>query len=84
MDYTNNILADTINMDQPKSLRALFLEAEHARESLSAFASTNTPSYQDALHAAIATYEAGLQQSEQVSLFSPNETLDDVSSTDLQ
>ncbi|KAF2739076.1 type 2A phosphatase-associated protein 42 [Polyplosphaeria fusca] len=69
--------------DQPKSLRALFLEAEHRREGLSAFPSTNTPTYQEALQTAIALYEASLKQSEQVSLFSPNESLDDVSSTDL-
>ncbi|KAF2258511.1 type 2A phosphatase-associated protein 42 [Lojkania enalia] len=70
--------------DQPKSIRALFLEAEHAREMLSTFPSSNSPTYQENLHHAIATYEACLKQSEQVSLFSPNETLDDVSSSDLQ
>jgi immunoglobulin-binding protein 1 len=70
--------------EEPKSLRALFLKAEHTRDGLSAFASTNTSSYQEALRTVIATYEASQRQCEQVSLFSPNETLDDVSSADLQ
>ncbi|KAF2121560.1 TAP42-like protein [Lophiotrema nucula] len=70
--------------DHPKSIRALFYEAERAREKLSTFASSNTLEYQSALRDALATYEACLQQSEHVSLFSPNETLDDVSSSDLQ
>jgi immunoglobulin-binding protein 1 len=71
--------------EQPKSIRALFLSAESARQALSRVSSpTNSPTYQDSLTNTIATYEQCLQLSQQVSLFSPNETLDDVSSTDLQ
>jgi immunoglobulin-binding protein 1 len=70
--------------DEPKSIRALFLTAERLRNDLSNAYDSNTPSFQEKLSNAIATYESCLTLSEQVSLFSPNETLDDVSSSDLQ
>ena len=70
--------------DEPKSIRALFLSAGRAREDLSASFDTNSPTFQENLNSVIATYEDCLKLSEQVSLFSPNETLDDVSSSDLQ
>ncbi|KAF2188186.1 type 2A phosphatase-associated protein 42 [Zopfia rhizophila CBS 207.26] len=70
--------------DQPKSIRALFSDAERKREDLSSAFDMNNPTFQGNLAAAIATYEECLKLSEQVSLFSPNETLDDVSSSDLQ
>ena len=70
--------------EQPKSIRALFLEAERTRQTLSSSYDTNTSAFQENLSAAIATYEQCLLLSEQVSLFSPNESLDDVSSSDLQ
>jgi hypothetical protein len=71
--------------EQPRSIRALFADAERAREDLAnSYDSTNSASYQEKLQSTISTYEECLQLSEQVSLFSPNETLEDVSSTDLQ
>lgn len=70
--------------EQPRSIRALFLDAERTRQNLANSYDTNSASYQERLQSAIATYEECLQLSEQVSLFSPNETLEDVSSTDLQ
>ncbi|KAF1994790.1 type 2A phosphatase-associated protein 42 [Amniculicola lignicola CBS 123094] len=70
--------------DQPKSIRALFLTAERQRQNLASQPSSNTPSFQENLKTTIATYEECLELSESVSLFSPNETLDDVSSSDLQ
>jgi hypothetical protein len=70
--------------EQPKSIRRLFLEAEQARQTLSSSYDTNTSTFQESLSAAIATYEQCLQLADQVSLFSPNESLDDISSSDLQ
>ena len=70
--------------DRPKSIKYLFHTAERARQDLSTYPSTNSSDYQDALRKAIATYENCLKVAEQASLFSPNETLDDVSSSDLQ
>ncbi|KAF2019945.1 TAP42-like protein [Aaosphaeria arxii CBS 175.79] len=70
--------------EKPRSIRALFLEAEHSRKDLSNSYDSNSSSFQEKLRNTIATYEECLQLSEQASLFSPNETLDDISSTDLQ
>jgi immunoglobulin-binding protein 1 len=70
--------------DEPKSIRALFLTAERSRNNLNSFPDSNSPAYQENLTKAIATYESCLELSEQVSLFSPNESLDDISSSDIQ
>jgi immunoglobulin-binding protein 1 len=70
--------------NEPLSLRGLFLKAEKAREELSSSYEPNSPTFQEKLSATIATYEECLKIAEQVSLFSPNETLEDISSTDLQ
>lgn len=74
------------NMDdeEPKSIRELYRTAERLRNDLSNSPDSNNPAFQETLSTAIATYESCLNLSEQVSLFSPNETLDDVSSSDLQ
>lgn len=45
---------------------------------------TNSATFQENLSKTIATYEECLKVAEQVSLFSPNETLEDISSNDLQ
>jgi immunoglobulin-binding protein 1 len=70
--------------NEPLSLRGLFSKAEKAREELSSSYEPNSPTFQEKLSATIATYEECLKIAEQVSLFSPNETLEDISSTDLQ
>ncbi|USP75975.1 uncharacterized protein yc1106_03249 [Curvularia clavata] len=70
--------------NEPQSLRGLFSKAEKAREELSSSYEPNSPTYQEKLSTTIATYEECLKVAEQVSLFSPNESLEDISSTDLQ
>ncbi|KAF2803073.1 type 2A phosphatase-associated protein 42 [Mytilinidion resinicola] len=70
--------------DQPKSIRWLFVEAERRRDQLEKSWDSNSTAYQENLTAAIATYEECLRVADQVSLYSPNETLDDISSGDLQ
>jgi immunoglobulin-binding protein 1 len=70
--------------EQPRNIRALFLEAEQARKKLQASYDTNSSTYQDTLRKTITTYEECLKLSDEVSLFSPNESLDDISSSDLQ
>ncbi|KAF1982201.1 type 2A phosphatase-associated protein 42 [Aulographum hederae CBS 113979] len=69
---------------QPQSLRGLFSQAEEKRAQLDAYPSSNSPSYQESLRSTISDYEECLRVSDQVTLFSPNETLEDVSSGDLQ
>ncbi|KAH7116050.1 type 2A phosphatase-associated protein 42 [Dendryphion nanum] len=70
--------------DQPKSIRALFHTAEQARKDLANAYDTNTSTFQENLRSTIATYDSTLTLSEQVNLFSRNESLDDVSSSDIQ
>ncbi|KAF1846745.1 type 2A phosphatase-associated protein 42 [Cucurbitaria berberidis CBS 394.84] len=70
--------------NEPQNIRGLFLSAERARQELSSSYETSSPTYQENLITAIATYEECLKLAEQVSLFSPNETLEDVASSDLQ
>ncbi|KAF4541667.1 TAP42-like protein [Lasiodiplodia theobromae] len=69
---------------QPQSLRALFSSAEAKRKDLEATYDSNSDAYQQKLSSAIATYEECLKVADRVSLFSPNETLEDVSSGDIQ
>lgn len=70
--------------EQPQNLRALYETAERERQELSSSYEPNSPLFQETLSKTIATYEECLKVSEQISLFSPNETLEDVSSSDLQ
>lgn len=70
--------------DEPKSIRSLFLTAERLRNNLNSFPDSNSSTYQENLTKAIATFESSLELSEQVALFSPNESLDDISSSDIQ
>lgn len=86
--FFNVITTSSINLynmsNEPLSLRGLFTKAERAREELSSSYEPNSPTYQENLSTTIATYEECFKIAEQVSLFSPNETLEDISSSDLQ
>jgi len=68
----------------PQGLRASFASAESKRKQLDSSYSTNTASYQELLQSAISLYERCLQLADSISLFSPNETLEDVATNDLQ
>jgi immunoglobulin-binding protein 1 len=70
--------------EEPQSLKALFADAESKRESLDEFPDSNTETFQENLRSAIAAYEGCLKVVDRISLFSSNETLEDVSSNDLQ
>jgi TAP42-like family len=69
---------------EPRSLQAAFADAEAKRAYLENSYSTSTPAFQDNLSAAIATYDECLRIADRVALFSPNETLEDITSGDLQ
>jgi len=70
--------------EQPLSLRAIFVSAESKRKELDASWDTNAASYQDKLQAAIAQYQQCLQLTDRVAMFSSNESLEDVSTGDIQ
>jgi immunoglobulin-binding protein 1 len=67
-----------------QSIKSLFSSAERQRKEIESSWDSNTATYQQNLASAIATYEDCLQLAERLSLFSPNESLEDLTSGDLQ
>lgn len=67
-----------------QSIKSLFSSAEHQRKDIESPWGTDTAIYQQNLAAAIATYDDCLKLADKLSLFSPNETLEDITSGDLQ
>jgi immunoglobulin-binding protein 1 len=70
--------------NEPQNLRGIFSQAERSRQELAASYEPNGSSFQEKLGNTIATYEECIKLAEHVSLFSPNETLEDIASSDLQ
>lgn len=70
--------------EEPRSLKATHNDAEHKRKQLEHDPSSNSPAYQDALLAAIKLYNQCLSLVDQISLFSPNETEEDINTAELQ
>ncbi|OOQ89331.1 putative TOR signaling pathway regulator (TapA) [Penicillium brasilianum] len=71
-------------MEESQSLRSLFASAKDAKTALESRGDTNTESYRDAVNAAIAKFHECQRQVSILSLFSSNESLDDVSTGDIQ
>ncbi|KAJ9644700.1 Type 2A phosphatase-associated protein 42 [Coniosporium tulheliwenetii] len=69
---------------EERNIRSLFAEAETNRKALESSWDTNSAEYQEKLSATISKYEDCLRIADQVSLFSPNETADDIASGDIQ
>lgn len=67
-----------------QSIKSLFSSAELQRKDIESSWDSNTAAYQQNLVAAIATYEDCLQLADRLSLFSVNESLEDLTSGDLQ
>lgn len=70
--------------EENQNLRAVYNAAEEKRRQLDAAGNTNAPAYQEQLASAISAYEQCLHMASRVSLFSPNESLDDISSSNIQ
>jgi hypothetical protein len=70
--------------DEPRSLKAMFADAEDKRRALdgSQF-SPSSSEYSDTVSSAVRLYQNCLSLIGALSLFSPNESLDDLSTTDL-
>ena len=74
-------------MEQVKddnTIKALFETSKNQRKNLESIAETNSASYQQIVQAAIATLEECRNLAIRISLFSPNETEDDITSSNLQ
>ncbi|RKU46782.1 hypothetical protein DL546_006431 [Coniochaeta pulveracea] len=69
--------------EEPQSLKALFQSAEAARESVTSSTPVANPDHADLLNRAIRLYESCLEHISRLSLFSPNEQAEDISTTDL-
>ncbi|KAI9789723.1 MAG: hypothetical protein M1835_001487 [Candelina submexicana] len=67
-----------------RSVRTLFDSAEKLRKSLEYPLQSDSSIFQENLKVAINTYEECRQLADQISLFSHNESLDDISSADLR
>lgn len=70
--------------DQDQSIRAVYSTAEQKRQSVESSWDSNSATYQENLLAAISLYEQCLSIADRISLFSPNESLEDIASVDLQ
>lgn len=70
--------------DRPQSLRELYADAEAKKADLDSAASTNTATYQENLSTTIAQYTTCLDLIDRLALFSPNESLEDISTQDLK
>ena len=70
--------------NQDQSLRALFADAEAKRQKVEADWDRNSAAFEENIISAITTFEECQRVASQVALFSPNETLEDISSGDLQ
>ena len=72
-------------MDEgPKSLQALFSSAKSQKKALESSPSINDPSHEDQLNSAVRAFEACQKLISKLSIFSPNESLDDIATVDLQ
>lgn len=72
------------SMDTDMNIRSLFTFAKHQRNELESASEPTSSVYQENLQAAITSLEECRKIADRISLFSPNETEDDISSGDLQ
>ncbi|TKA33712.1 hypothetical protein B0A50_00548 [Salinomyces thailandicus] len=66
-----------------RSLRSVYSDAEQKRGTIDNTFDSNSSAFQDNLHAAIKLYEQCITIADQISLFSPNELLEDIGTADL-
>jgi immunoglobulin-binding protein 1 len=66
------------------SIKSLFVSAENKRHAIGTTLDNGSSTFKENLTAAIASYEECRQLVDRSSLFSPNETLEDITSGDLQ
>ncbi|KAI1186320.1 TAP42-like family protein [Nemania serpens] len=68
---------------EPKTLKSAYQEAEGKRLAIEASYETTSPTYQEDVAAALRSYEECVQTIDRVSLFSKNESLEDLATSDL-
>lgn len=70
--------------EEPQSLRTLWQTAEDKRRQIESSWDTNSAAHQALVNAAVSSYEQCLRIQDQIALFSPNESSDDIATNDLQ
>lgn len=70
--------------DEHRSLSAVYHDAESKRSAIENSFDSNSASFQDNLTTAIQLYEQCIHIADQISLFSPNESLEDIGTADLE
>ncbi|KAI1916607.1 Type 2A phosphatase-associated protein 42 [Ophidiomyces ophidiicola] len=70
--------------EEPKSLQILFSSAKAQKKSLESAPNTNDEAYQDQLDSTLQLFETCHKLIAKLSLFSPNESLEDITTADLQ
>jgi hypothetical protein len=71
-------------MEEPQNLRSLFAAAKEQYRALGLRGDTNAETYRDEVNSAIAKFRECQRQVSMLSLFSSNELLDDISTSDIQ
>lgn len=67
----------------PRTLKSLFADAETRREALEGTYEASSPGYREALVAAIRDYEECLELVSKLGIFSPNESADDIATSNV-
>lgn len=80
----DNTATSTRMADESRSLQDVYEEAEKRRSGVENSFDSNTAAFQDNLLAAMQLYEQCVDIAQRVSLFSPNETLEDIGTSALQ
>lgn len=70
--------------EEPKSLQALFASAKAQKKALESSTNINDPSHEDQFNPAVQAFEACQKLISKLSIFSPNESLEDIATADLQ
>jgi immunoglobulin-binding protein 1 len=69
--------------DEPQTLRSAWQKAEDRRRQIEGSWESNSAAHQALLSAAISSYQDCLRIQDQIALFSPNESVDDIATNDL-
>ncbi|RGP73742.1 hypothetical protein FLONG3_6233 [Fusarium longipes] len=72
-----------MSSEEPQSLRSLYEAAEEKRRALENTYEATSPAYRSDLEAALALYNSARDRISALALFSPNEGIEDVSTTDI-
>lgn len=69
--------------EEPQSLRTVWQTAEEQRRQIESSWDTNSAAHQALVNAAVSSYEQCLRIQDQIALFSPNESAEDIATNDL-